>query len=158
MKNILILVFINLMLVLFQDSFLANLLTFDFVPTLLLALSFGFILSDKEDLSYKSAFIGGLLSDFLDFRIVGESSLILVVCLFLFSLFRRYVSKNIISNFVGVFVVNSIFLFLTASVSSISIYNYITNGILTFLTSVIFYFFIQSLTASSMKNVYTVQR
>ena len=109
MKKALLLLFINLILVLLQISFFGELLPSVYVPNLILSFSFAILFADLSDASYMSAFIGGLMLDLLTFGIIGVSSLTFVGFLFLFSFVRRYVSKNVLTNSLGVVVLQSIY-------------------------------------------------
>lgn len=93
-SKVIFIVFFNLILSLLQTSFFGELVGNVFVPNLILAFSFALMFKDLKNLSLMSAFIGGLIIDFLSFNIVGISPLVLVGSLYIFSIVRRHLSKD----------------------------------------------------------------
>jgi len=94
-KRFFILLFINLILVLFQ-------LGTSFVPNLVLAFSFALVFSNLGNTGKMSAFLGGLFLDLLGFNIVGFSPVIIVGCMIMYDFVRRNISKGILINALAV--------------------------------------------------------
>lgn len=157
MRNIVILIFLNTTIILVQNSFLSVLLPPTYVPNLLLALSFTFTLYDKDTVAYMSALIGGMLFDLLTFNIVGETSLIFVASLFLFSQYRRYFSKTVFSSLLGVLISNSLYLWLIGYFASPKVSMFLINGLLTFGTIYLFRLVIRWFLLSFRNGQYLVK-
>jgi len=143
MKKALLLLFINLILVLLQISFFGELLPSVYVPNLILSFSFAILFADLSDASYMSAFIGGLMLDLLTFGIIGVSSLTFVGFLFLFSFVRRYVSKNVLTNSLGVVVLQSIYVWFILGFKAIGISKLLISGVVTLLAVFMFQFILK---------------
>lgn len=88
-KNIAI-IFICLMFVIFQESFMLEFFGSALNPNLIIALSFSFIFVDDYKTAFYAALIGGLFLDFLGVGIVGLSSFILILLLVI----SRWVKKT----------------------------------------------------------------
>jgi len=157
MKNTLFLILFILILILIQLPFLSVVLPLIIVPNLIIALSFSFALYEKEELAYRAGLIGGVLFDLLTFNIVGETSLIITVCLFLFSLYRRYVSKSLVSGFLGVLFANSVYLWFAEYGSSLNLRFYLVNGLVVFVLALVFRQVLNWLTFSFKSNFYSAK-
>lgn len=94
MKRIVFLVTINLILALFQSSFFPQLFGVYYNVNLIFAFAYAFLASNKIKEALISILIGGLILDLLGFSIVGFTSLILTVLLYLAIFIRKYVFKS----------------------------------------------------------------
>lgn len=116
-RKVLTITFINIILVLFQGSFLRELMGPELVPNLVLAFAYSLLFLGFEDISIMSIFIGGLFLDLFGFTIVGLSPLILTGGIILFRYIRKYLFRGFISNIVIVFLAELIHSFMILGLS-----------------------------------------
>lgn len=103
MKNFSILLIFNLLLVLFQVSFLTEFVSSKYMPNLILSFSYSFILMNLIDEALCSALIGGIIFDMFGFGTIGVSSF--AVCTVDFAAY--YIRKL----FFGSKIIQSLFIF-----------------------------------------------
>lgn len=139
MRRYLHLFIVNLMLALLQTSFFAEFVGGGFNPNLVLAFAFGLLFVEKDSLSLISAFMGGLILDFLGFSPVGLSSLLFVLCLELVIFIRQHVFRGWILNFLSVYLTAIVFGLFSAFPKIILVDGEFVGGIFTLVASFIFY-------------------
>ena len=140
MKKILYLIFINMILVLVQNSFFSELLDVTFNPNLVLAFGFAFLFSNQEEDGSFSLLIGGPFLDLLSFNMLGVSSLTFLVLYELSILIRKYVSKGFVIQLLLVFI-SSIVYILVSSFNYPQFANYFGIVVVSALTTLISLFF-----------------
>jgi rod shape-determining protein MreD len=93
-KKYIWLVFVIIILVLFQTSFFNVILGVELNPNLILAFAFSllFINSVKEGMF--AAFAGGVLLDLLGFSVIGLSAVLFILFLYIGVLITKYVFNN----------------------------------------------------------------
>lgn len=143
MKRFFVLLIINIVLVMLQNSFFAELFGANSNPNLVLAFAFGLFFLDREDFYLMSGFLGGVLLDLFGFSIVGLSALVITGTLILFSYIRRYLFKGWLSNIVLVFVAQITYIALLSGSMSVTKPTFF-SGISTMLISVVFYIITQN--------------
>ncbi|MFZ5425295.1 MAG: hypothetical protein ACOZAO_05860 [Patescibacteria group bacterium] len=94
MNKVIFLVVLNLILALFQDSFLPVLLGASFAPNLIFAYAYSFTLLGLKDTSYLSLFIGGVLLDLLGLPVLGTSSAVFIILLTFSHLLNKYLLQG----------------------------------------------------------------
>ncbi|HLC93811.1 MAG TPA: hypothetical protein VJG85_02225 [Patescibacteria group bacterium] len=94
MKKYLVIFFVNIVLVLFQNSFLFVFLGGEANPNLILAFAFSLLLLDKSEEALFSAFVGGLLIDLLGFTMPGLSSLVFLLAIYIGLFIKKYLFKS----------------------------------------------------------------
>ena len=97
MKKFLLIILIVFLSALFQTSFTLEFFGNAWNPNLILALAFSFIAVGKTENGLLSAFIGGLLLDFIGPTLPGVSSLVLTVLLSIGIWLRKYFHSTILS-------------------------------------------------------------
>jgi len=95
MRKNLVIMFVCLIFVIFQESFLLEFFGAALNPNLIIALCFTFIFIDDIDSAMFTALIGGLFLDFLGVSIVGLSSLILILLLVISRWMKKTVFRGI---------------------------------------------------------------
>lgn len=95
MKKYILLTIALLLTVLFQESFLLEMLGPRVNVNVVVSLIFVLILINKDQEALISAFTGGLILDLISVGIVGVSSLVLVLLVHVSLLIRRHLSKGI---------------------------------------------------------------
>jgi len=98
MRSFLVLFFLNIVLALFQTTLFPEILNTVYVPNFVLALCFSFFMMERTNLALKSAYIGGLMLDFLMYTIPGLSALYLVLVILVLVFVRKFVFGGIISS------------------------------------------------------------
>lgn len=139
MKRVIFLIFINIVLVLFQSSMFSELFGVASNPNLVLAFAFALYFLDLDDMGIISAFIGGIWLDLFGFSIVGISSVTMVGSLLFFIYVKRYLFRGFASNIVSVIVSQSVYLlFLNGNVLNFS--QYLKSGFYTTLSAIVIYY------------------
>lgn len=95
MRKYILLTFIILVLILFQESFLFEFLGYSLNINFVIILAFSFVLTQSQDYGLYTFFIGGLTLDLIGNSIIGLSSFIFIVYFFVTDLLFRTVAKNI---------------------------------------------------------------
>ena len=104
MNRYLIILIANILLSLFQTSFLNELFGTYLNFNLILAFSFSFLLLDEDELSVFSAFTGGLMLDMLSLGFVGSYAMFLTISLYISYLVKRYIFKSFVFQLILVFI------------------------------------------------------
>ncbi|HSX39208.1 MAG TPA: hypothetical protein VLI92_01310 [Candidatus Saccharimonadales bacterium] len=136
MKKIGVLIFVNILLVILQNSFFNELFSAKFNPNLVMAFGFAFLLMNDEEVGLSSLLIGGLVYDLLTFVTVGFSSFLFLILFELCVIATHYFSKSLPFKFLLLFISATIYTFFAVSNSFGSA---LVVAALTLLTSIIFY-------------------
>lgn len=146
MRKATVLIILNLILVIIQESFFLELFGPSLNISLILALAFGYFLSNQEKEALDSALFGGLVIDLVNPNIIGLSSLLFVVLLLIAGVIKRYFFKGF--GFQLVVVVLSVCIYkLVISYPKIHFaQELVISGIMTFILSFMLHLLINKIT------------
>jgi rod shape-determining protein MreD len=102
MRKYFIVTIVNIILIFLQESFLVELFGVAFNPNLVIALGFSLVLVDEDDLALFSVLIGGLFLDLLSTGIIGLSSLVLVLLLYMAIQARKTIYRGVFTQLIFV--------------------------------------------------------
>jgi rod shape-determining protein MreD len=94
MKKVVILFFINLALVLLQQSFLSVLFDYRYFVNLYLAFVIALFVQEREEEALLSALVGGLITDLLTTGPIGLSSLLVSAMLLVLRFTKKFFYRN----------------------------------------------------------------
>ena len=139
MRTFVVLVFMNLVIGLFQTSVFPELMVASHVPNLVVAFSFALFLFGKEKRSLQSAYIGGLVVDFLTLATPGISSLLMVSALLAVSFIKRFIYKGPITSGILLYIFSVLYAFVITIPNFVWDSKVLFGAFLTFLASLVFY-------------------
>jgi rod shape-determining protein MreD len=143
-KNYLVITIFLFILVLFQTSFFSEIFGRFLNPNLVIALVFAYLVMDKAQEAFFSAFVGGLLLDISGNTIVGLSSLILVSIIIFTLLAKKLVQKGGILLTVILLIAFPVYTMIINYPNYIISLGLLIGALSTLLTGYIFYLIIRS--------------
>lgn len=139
MRKYVVIVILNIVFVIFNQSFLNEFLGADLSPIFVLAISYAYFFSDKTNLAYFSALFGGLILDLQGFEIIGIFSTMFVLFILISSLIKKYLFKALLIHVLFLFVFNLIAkLYLTFPDFYVSS-KFVISSVITSVISIIFF-------------------
>lgn len=140
MKKILLLLFINFILALFQSSFFFEIFGSISAPNLILAFSISLIALNRTNTSLQSAFVGGLLLDLFTFNVIGSSSVLIIALIYISLYIQNYLFRGLYISILSLFVSSILYnLFITFNFNQ-NVFQLIYGGILTCIFGLIFFY------------------
>jgi len=137
-KNIII-TFVCLVFVIFQESFMLEFFGSALNPNLIIALAFSFMFIDDTKRAMFTALIGGLFLDFLGVSIVGLSSFILIVSLGFTAWTKKTVFRGVWTQVVLVIVSTVVFKLLMGYPDIVYSGKLLASGVLNAAISLVFF-------------------
>lgn len=144
-KNIWIILIVNLILALIQQSFLHEFFGGGFNPNLVLSLAFAFLLIEEDQLALISAIFGGLFLDLGLVSIIGLSPFIFLMFILFSQIIKRTVFRGVILQILLIIVSTVIYkIFLNFPELQVN-YKFVVSGVLnSFISITLMYFFTKS--------------
>lgn len=145
MKNLILIIFINILLVLFQESFFLEIFGSELNINFVLALGFSFFFANQESDALKSLLVGGLIIDLISTNIVGITSTIFILIMLIASFIKRNIFNGLGIQVLVLILSVVIYKFIMNFQNFSFSLNILTSGLLTFIVSFCLYLLISKL-------------
>jgi hypothetical protein len=150
---ILTVVLINIIFAVLQTSFFSYLLGTKMNIDIIASVCFALVLLNSDDMSYFSALVGGLFIDLLGTGLIGITSVLLTVYVYLYKWLNTFYMRNIISK-----VLFSIVYFYILKLIALRVFVFdsqlLFSTILTVITGYILSFLLKGIVTSEQKINY----
>lgn len=157
MKRVLLLIFMNLILVLLQASFLAEFLGGSLNPNLVVSLAYAFALADDDTSASLSMFIGSFFLDLQGTSIVGLSILFFVLILHLSILLRKTIFKGYGTQILFIFLSTVIYKMLISGFDFSLNFSLVFSGVITAVLAAVMAYFIRRFQIRYVSTEYRIR-
>lgn len=142
MKKYFVITLMLFALILFEQSFLSEILGVYLNPLFTLVISYAYLMADREKEAFLASLIGGFFMDMGTTGAVGISSLIFVVAIYSSSIVRKHLFRGMGFQIISIVIFSSFYKVLvnypSISLSPVLIWGGIINGLLALLSYTFF--------------------
>ncbi|OGC46366.1 hypothetical protein A2V49_02390 [candidate division WWE3 bacterium RBG_19FT_COMBO_34_6] len=157
MKKIFLVLIVSLILVFIENSFSYEFLGRMLNPSLILALSFAFVLTGDDKLALFTGLFGGIFTDFIGTWVIGSSSTFFVVSIYISIILKTTMFKGKVFQLVLITLCTLFYKFIFNLADFNFSLSYILGAALTMLCSSIFFYVISKISTKYLSTEYRIK-
>ena len=157
MKKLLIILFANLALLLFQESFTFELFGSSLNPNLIAALGFAFLFADDDSNATKSIFIGSILLDLIGVGVVGLTLVFYIVIFQLAIYVRNFIFKGVGTPLVFLLISTILYKMAVENLRWELDFRFVLSAVITLMISFVFYLVINRFRQRFISSEYRIR-
>ena len=157
MKKIFFVFTVSLILVLIENSFNYEFFSRILNPSLILALSFAFVLVGDDKLALLTGLFGGLFTDFIGTGVIGLSSTIFVISIYVSIIIKTTLFKGKVFQLVLITICTLLYKFIFNMANFNFSISYLVGAALTMLCSSVFFYVISRISTKYLSTEYRIK-